>query len=205
MSPDEKDGSKCDERSEFPKTLESNGNAGNISNDTQGSAKRAIRDKPRQPFSPDIVTKPDANFKGKRKDHRAFQRKQKGPKCLTESVKISKKARKSILTKESLTVPETSFSRSAHKRNTNKGKVVKQEGLQSKLDGNYQQEIPTKPGQSERVQNYLNAKLDSVLTCIGGLQAEINALKNASANSATTAYMPSLSPHLQVGCHLFPL
>ena len=55
----------------------------------------------------------------------------------------SKKARKSILTKE--TVPETSFSRSAQKRNvnTNKGKVVKQEGLQSKLNGNCQQEIPT--------------------------------------------------------------
>ena len=81
---------------------------------------------------------------------------------------------------------------------------MKQEGLQSKLDGNYQQEIPTKPGQSERVENDLNAKLDSVLTCIGGLQAEINALKNASANSATSAYAQPLSA-LQVGCHLFHL
>ena len=42
VSLDEKDGSKCDERSKFPKTLESNGNTGNTSNNTQGSAKRAI-------------------------------------------------------------------------------------------------------------------------------------------------------------------
>ena len=80
---------------------------------------------------------------------------------------------------------------------------MKQEGLQSKLDGNYQQEIPTKPGQSERVENDLNAKLHSVLTCIGGLQAEINALKNASANSATSANAQPLSAFAS-GMPFFP-
>ena len=69
VSSDEKEGSKCDEinRSEFPKKVESHANAGNISNDTHGSAKCSSRGKQTAVFP--RPTKPDANFKGKRHDH----------------------------------------------------------------------------------------------------------------------------------------